>query len=116
MMRDRFKNQSRRFPTLEPRSGELYVHAEDAIAFAESEVELSLLGGELGRKQKVRRVKLRRTIKNGKAVIDELCACGELRSLHADLHDHGFEVGHGRCEVPGSTCQQFTWTSMVFAP
>ena len=115
-MRDRFKNQSRCFPTLEPRPGEVYVHAEDAIAFAESEVALSRLKDELGPRQKDRRAKMLRTTKDGRVVIDDLCACGELRSLHADLHDQGLEIGHGYCEVPGSTCQQYTWVSRVFAP
>jgi hypothetical protein len=40
-MRTRLERQPRNFPTLEPRPGELYVHYDDAIAFAESEVSLS---------------------------------------------------------------------------
>lgn len=49
-------------------------------------------------------------------IIDERCACGHLRSEHADR----FAYGHGHCTCALATpgvycgCPQFTWVAHVF--
>lgn len=48
------------------------------------------------------------TTPNGQTVLDELCRCGALRSLHQDT----FAFGHGG--YPMTACAQFTWESSVF--
>jgi hypothetical protein len=51
------------------------------------------------------------TTPTGEVIIDEMCTCGQRRSLHAAR----FAPGHGPCLKPGSKCKQFTWISWVFA-
>lgn len=48
---------------------------------------------------------LHRELPNGKVVIDEMCACGRLRSNHGGFMGHG-----GIVEI----CKQFTWTDFIF--
>lgn len=48
---------------------------------------------------------LYRELPNGKVIIDEMCACGELRSKHCGLLGHG-----GFNEI----CRQFTWANFIF--
>jgi hypothetical protein len=67
------------------------------------------------KKQRERRAKLLWVTKDGKRRIDELCTCGKMRSQYADLYG-GAVIGHGQCEVAGSSCMKFTWASMVFEP
>ena len=40
-------------------------------------------------------------------LIDELCACGALRSEHEDR----YEGGHGACKA--TNCTKFTWVGFV---
>jgi len=43
-----------------------------------------------------------------KEIVDEMCQCGHLKSLHGSR----FVKGHGKCTV--CNCEQFTWISFVY--
>ncbi len=42
-------------------------------------------------------------------VIDELCSCGHLKSVHGDTVD----IGHGTCVISGCDCFKFTFIDWV---
>jgi len=44
-------------------------------------------------------------------IVDEMCACGALRSEHVS---DNMSWRHGGCEK--TMCQRFTWKHFVFAP
>ena len=46
---------------------------------------------------------------DGKAVVDEMCHCGDPRSAHAD----SALKGHGPCLRVGCPCGQFRWKAFV---
>jgi hypothetical protein len=54
------------------------------------------------------------TLKDGRIVLDEKCACGHLRTEHQDRL-RGAAFGHGRCKQSRFChCDRFTWVAHVF--
>ena len=49
---------------------------------------------------------------DGSVVVDELCACGHMRSQHRDSP----AWGHAECSGRGCPCCKFTWREFVFLP
>ena len=47
-------------------------------------------------------------VKKDKAIVDEKCKCGHLRSEHNDT----LAIGHGDCKV--CECFKFTWTGFIY--
>jgi len=50
------------------------------------------------------------TARNGDVIVNEMCACGMLRTEHGDNHPV-FAQGHGACFASG--CKRFTYKRFV---